>query len=109
MGFGDFIQSWRRRLDPAPSSIRATGAGSQASMRAPDSEEHPFPRQGDRHAVRGDRGESVPDPLAAAAPATAATPPEPFFGDPQSLKETPTERYTSEPIAVEQDSRSDSG
>lgn len=108
-------------LDPAPSADRATGAGSQASMRSVDSADHPFPRQGDRHAVRGDRGDSVPDPLDPAGRAhprdearlegrEPARTPEPFIDDPRSLTGRPLEDYTSEPIPLaDGDAGNDSG
>jgi hypothetical protein len=111
-------------VDPAPSSDRATGAGSQASMRHDDGAEHPYASQGDRHAVRGERGDPAADPLDPEARADraegsdkpsrlegsdAARTPEPFIGDPESLSGPPTEAYTSEPVARDQDAGNDSG
>ncbi len=91
-------------------------------MRADDDAGHPFPRQGDRQAVHGEHSEAAPgasDPVLgngaqgsnspSKLEASEGTPPEPFIGDPASLNDAPTTKYTSEPIEVEQDSASDSG
>jgi hypothetical protein len=87
-------------------------------MRADDSAGHPYPRQGDRDAVRG-KADSADDPLPADPAAGAAgrskpetgnaAPPQPMVGGAGSVAGRPSEEKTTERVEVEQDSASDSG